>query len=254
MPVDTYPNTGSEPNPSYIPNDVIVPTLHDGPTGDALTDAKLAYLDANGLHWDFFLNTNNWCDITTAGANPNCESEVVDILQKHNPTNHTVHHWHLGTAGSMGCADATCVESELTGVETVIDRLSMGARTHLTRIRPPFGELGPGSYVAPTIAKYGIAIGENVDSLDWNAPAGATGVDIANTIIGLIGTPGSGQYGVMGMHVFVAATTDAMPILFDPKNGYLAKNKFRVGTVEDVICWKYGKHSWEIVGNGRGPN
>jgi hypothetical protein len=27
----------------------------------------------------------------------------------------------------------------------------------------------------------------------------------------------------MGMHVFVAATTDALPILFDPKNRYLAK-------------------------------
>jgi hypothetical protein len=25
------------------------------------------------------------------------------------------------------------------------------------------------------------------------------------------------------------------------------KNKFRVGTVEDAICWKYGMHSWDIV-------
>jgi hypothetical protein len=33
----------------------------------------------------------------------------------------------------------------------------------------------------------------------------------------------------------------------------------RLGTVEDAICWKFGKHSWEIVqqlnpGQTRQPN
>jgi hypothetical protein len=34
---------------------------------------------------------------------------------------------------------------------------------------------------------------------------------------------------------------------------------FKLATVEDAICWKYGKHSWEIVqqlnaGSMRAPN
>jgi hypothetical protein len=59
--------------------------------------------------------------------------------------------------------------------------------------------------------------------------------------------------------VFVQGTTDALPILLDPVNGYIVKNGFRLGSIEDVICWKYGMHSWDIVnqlnpGAGRGPN
>ena len=46
--------------------------------------------------------------------------------------------------------------------------------------------------------------------------------------------------------------------LLDPKTGYLTTHKFRRGTVEDAICWKYGKHSWELIaeinGSQRGPN
>jgi len=35
--------------------------------------------------------------------------------------------------------------------------------------------------------------------------------------------------------------------LIDPVTGYLAKNKYRIGTVEDAICWKYGMHSRDVV-------
>jgi hypothetical protein len=55
------------------------------------------------------------------------------------------------------------------------------------------------------------------------------------------------------MHGIFGWTYDAIQILFAPGTGYLAKNNFRVGTVEDAICWKYGKHSWEII-QGRSPN
>jgi hypothetical protein len=49
------------------------------------------------------------------------------------------------------------------------------------------------------------------------------------------------------MHGTYPWTYDAVKMLFDPTTGYIKTHKFRVGTVEDAICWKYGKHSWEII-------
>jgi len=86
-----------------------------------------------------------------------------------------------------------------------------------------------------------------------------TGDMIAQNVINLVGTaPGSGTaYGVLLQHATYPWTYDALPKLYG-KDGYFAKHGFRIGTVEDAICWKYGKHSWEIVkemsGNDFGPN
>jgi peptidoglycan/xylan/chitin deacetylase (PgdA/CDA1 family) len=279
--IDRFPTTGFEARPSFIPKDVIIPTLHDVPDGADSSPAKspgrwtasiLQYLDANNLHWDFFINTNNACDIS-GSANPDCVAVVRDILRLHNPTNHTVHHLHLGQTGADGCADAACMEREILGVESVITAISSGGRPYLTRLRPPFGEGATLPLVQQTIAKHAVLIGENIDSTDSlfddgtnciNPTSGArgpcpTGQDIANVVQRLIGTPGTGSsWGIVGLHGLFKWTRDAIPLLFDPRTGYLARNKFRVGTVEDAVCWKYGKHSWEIVqsltGQPRGPN
>jgi peptidoglycan/xylan/chitin deacetylase (PgdA/CDA1 family) len=281
-PVDMYPGTGFEAQPSYIPNDVIIPTLDDVPdsatTGMAKmpglwTTADLQYLDANNLHWDFFINTNNACDLTAASPDMQCVQAVQDILNLHNPANHTIHHWDLAAGGSMGCGDAACVDSELTGVETTIATLSNGDRPHLTRFRAPFGSpYASGtvvSWVQPEVAKYAVSVGWNIDSTDslWDDGTNCTklnsstrgpcptGQDIANAVTALIGTAKSGQsWGIVLMHGIFGWTHDAIKILFDPATGYLKSHGFRVGTVEDALCWKYGKHSWEIVGQGRKPN
>jgi hypothetical protein len=191
----------------------------------------------------------------------------MDILMLHNPGNHTVRHAHL--AGNPGngdpyCSNASCVDMELNGVESYISMLSNGARPHLTRFRAPFGEpyeAGTSTYVQPEVAKYAVSVGWNLDSTDslWDngtmctdmngtlAPC-PTGQQIANAVINLIKTPGTGSnYGILLMHGIFGWTNEAIKILFAPNTGYLAKNKFRVGTVEDAICWKYGMHSWEIV-------
>jgi hypothetical protein len=59
------------------------------------------------------------------------------------------------------------------------------------------------------------------------------------------------------MHSTYPWTHDALPILLGA-NGYFATHGFRVGTVEDAICWKYGMHSWDIVqqltGQPHSPN
>jgi hypothetical protein len=127
--------------------------------------------------------------------------------------------------------------------------------------------------VEKAVLPFAVSVGWNLDSNDSNFDDGTnctdengvvtkvcpTGASVAATVEGLIKTPGKGSaYGIVLMHGIFGWTHDALPLLFDPTTGYLAKNKFRVGTVEDAICWKYGKHSWEIVaaktGQARTPN
>jgi peptidoglycan/xylan/chitin deacetylase (PgdA/CDA1 family) len=283
--IDAYPGTGFDAKPSYIPNDVIIPTLDDVPDdiisppemakgAGNWTTADLAWLDSHNMHWDLFINTDNACDLTMNPPPAGCEAALKDVLKSHYPGNHTVHHYHLGSAGADGCADATCVKNELMGVETLINTVSGGARPHLTRFRAPFGEpfqspTAATPMVGAASAPFGVSVGWNLDSDDSNHddnglctdPAGKclTGAVVAATVEKLIKTPGTGSaYGIVLMHGIFGWTKDALPLLFDPMTGYMVKNKFRIGTVEDAICWKYGKHSWEITatkaGQPRAPN
>jgi hypothetical protein len=86
---------------------------------------------------------------------------------------------------------------------------------------------------------------------------------VVNQVTSQIGTgPGKGStWGIMLSHGVLPWTAAALPMLFGP-NGAVTKSGFRIGTVEDAICWKYGMHSWDIVNqvngytgaNARGPN
>ena len=288
QPIEANPETGFDAKPSFIPNDVIIPTLDDVPDdlvdppdeangSGGWTTKDLAWLDANHMHWDFFINTDNACDLVDPDPPQACLDVISDILKNHYPGNHTIHHWHLGTPGAGGCGDAACVKTELLGVETFINTQSNGARPHLTRFRAPFGEpyqAGPGApgytFVPEAVSPYAVSVGWNLDSddsnhddgtnctdADGNKAACPTGASIAATVEKLIKTPGKGAYGIVLMHGLFGWTHDAIQLLFDPTNGYMVKNKFRIGTVEDAICWKYGKHSWDIVaskGSARSPN
>jgi peptidoglycan/xylan/chitin deacetylase (PgdA/CDA1 family) len=279
-PIGKFPDTGFAAQPSYIPNDVIIPTFDDVPDGantppDPVygpgnwTKSDLAFFKTNKMHVDMFINTNNWCgDIT---QDPSCEATLVDILKNENPGNHTVHHIHMGIAGTPsdpGCADTASCDAEIAGVESLVKTLSNGGRPHLTRFRAPYGEPfqahGPGlSMVETLVAKYAVQVGWNIDSGDSTCDSTTspcfTGQEIANNVIQQIGTgPGRGQsWGIVLMHGTFPWTRDALPILFGSK-GYLAQHGFKLGTVEDAICWKYGKHSWQIVqqltGKTHNPN
>ena len=289
QPIDEFPGTGFDAKPTYMPNDVIIPTLDDVPDdlvdppdtangSGGWTTKDLAWLDSHHMHWDFFINTDNACDLVDPGAPQGCTDAVTDILKNHYPGNHTIHHYHLGTPGADGCGDAACVKTELQGVETFINTFSKGARPHLTRFRAPFGEPyqegvgAPGyDFVPPAVVPFAVSVGWSIDSDDSNHDDGTncvdangkkaacpTGTITAGVVEKLIKTPGKGAYGIVLMHGLFGWTHDAIPLLFDPITGYLVKNKFRVGTLEDAICWKYGKHSWEIVqsknGTARSPN
>ena len=74
----------------------------------------------------------------------------------------------------------------------------------------------------------------------------------------LVGTgPGKASWGILLQHGTYPWTHDALPLLYGP-SGYLATHGFKLATIEDAICWKFGKHSWEIVqeltGQPRAPN
>jgi peptidoglycan/xylan/chitin deacetylase (PgdA/CDA1 family) len=271
------PNTGFELQPSYIPNDVIVATFDDTPDGinsppdpnfgaGDWTRKMVDYFDGVGLHMDFFINGNNFCDVAKT---PECEETVRRILKNHNPANHTVHHIHMGgntgaPTGADGSCNGTQCDAEMMGVESLINTLSMGGRPHLTRFRAPYGEpfqAGGGGAIATIVGKYAVHVGWQMDSTDSLCDnCKYTGAQIAKKVTDQIGTgPGKGKaWGIVLMHGTYPWSYDAAKILFDPTTGYIKTHGFRLGTVEDVICWKYGKHSWELIAaannSQRGPN
>ena len=112
--------------------------------------------------------------------------------------------------------------------------------------------------VEGVVAKYAVSIGWNLDSGD-SAGATYTGAQIAQNVETLIGTaPGKGtNWGIVLMHGTYPWTHDALPLLYG-KTGYLATHGFKLATIEDAVCWKFGKHSWELVqqvsGQARAPN
>ena len=288
-PVGDFAEIGFETQPGYIPNDVIVPTFDDVPDpihrpgdGAAFTNfgagewtRKLVeFLDTNNQHMDFFINTENFCQFS---KHSECPPTLAAILKSHNPANHTVHHMHMGGStppnpvdlASSSCGGPTSqykCDDEMSGVEAVVNTVSNGGRKHLTRFRAPYGEpfqgAGPGlAVVRPIVARYAVHVGWQIDSLDSHCDTCKyPGQKIADNVIARIGTgPGKGQsWGIVLMHSTYPWSYEAAKILFDPRTGYVPRAGFRLGTVEDVICWKYGKHSWELVqqisGEQRGPN
>jgi hypothetical protein len=213
---------------------------------------------------DFFINSDNFCDTKMF---PGCLETIKGILKNHNVASHTVHHMHMGQAGdsngtpdTAGCgvpgAKYKC-EDELSGVETLINTLSGGGIPHITRFRAPYGEpfqipTGVTPSIRATVAKFAIHIGWAMESGDANDDAGGLAKGnkfFADAVMNATGGgPGKGKYGLILMHGTYPWSLGEAKILLDPDNaGSLQKHGFKIGTVEDAICWKYGKHSWEII-------
>jgi peptidoglycan/xylan/chitin deacetylase (PgdA/CDA1 family) len=296
----------------------VIPTLDDvpdgadGTVGDGYypgnwTKRDLLYLDGKGddptapmphlpaistpLHWDFFLNTNNWAGpiMNVAADDPDAHADVVDILANHNLANHTIHHIHMGSmqpndpanpaipqccdcgmptnpCSTAMCTAGTCnqdcmninttCDSEISGVETVVNSFAGGSMPHLTRFRAPYGEpfqaMGPGlADVQAAVAKYAVMVGWDFLTHDAdNSPPNPA--DTVSYVEGQIkahlkDAPGAGGWGILLMHGVLPWTHDSLDDIFNPKTGYLATHGFKTATVEDVICWKYGMHSWDVI-------
>ncbi len=265
MAVGTAPQTDFNPQPAYIPNNVIVLTFDDvpgtnvgtGPAAPDVTGADLQFLKSKNIHVDFFINTMNYGGPT------------ADIVQMqtdgHYLGNHTIDHKHLGQPDPMdtipACkSDPTCVENEVSGNETAINKILGGSKPHLTRFRAPFGEPYQGMYVggdgfntqadynavSAIVAKYAVAFGWNFDSADSNGMTWDPAALLQN-VEGIIQKPGAAgaSWGIMLAHGVYPWTRDMLPMLIP----YLQQNGFVLGNLEDVSCWLWGKHTWEIIPN-----
>jgi hypothetical protein len=149
----------------------------------------------------------------------------------------------------------TC-DAETMGVESTIDMISMNGISHLTRFRAPYGEpfQTSGANLAEiqgVVAKYAIHVGWAMESTDADHDQDGQSLGASffiNKVTAAIGSgPGGGSYGVILMHGTYPWSLGEVKGLLDPNTGEFKKRGFRVGTVEDAVCWKYGKHSWEII-------
>jgi peptidoglycan/xylan/chitin deacetylase (PgdA/CDA1 family) len=238
-----YPQTDYSAQPWYIPNDVIVPTLDDGPQ-ETWTAADLDVLLKLNLHVDFFVNTRVWADSAQVNA---VLKRILD--EGHHMGNHTADHDDLVTLDG-----GAAIESEITDVEETVRTVSGGAIPHLTRFRAPEGdpyEFDSGADMAlvyPIVAKYAVHVAFNINTSDEGA---SDGPSLLGSVVAQVKTPGdpNGSWGVMLLHANTQPTHDMLPLLI----AYLRGAGFRLGTVEDVICWRFGKHSWDLVPD-RMPN
>jgi hypothetical protein len=164
--------------------------------------------------------------------------------------------------GCGASGDKLDCDDEIKGVETLVNMLSGGALPHLTRFRAPYGEpfLEGGAGVASTritVAKYAVHVGWQMDSTDSLCDnCKYTGQQIAGAVEKAVN---GGKRGIILMHGTYPWSFQAAKLLFDPATGYARSKNLRLGTVEDAICWKYGRHSWDIVsalnaGQTRQPN
>jgi len=287
--IGNFAEIGFERQPSYIPGDVVIPTFDDVPDrpytaadgarfsnfGDGdWTRKMLDFFDAADLHVDFFINTSNFCDVA---KNPGCRRTIARMLASHNVGNHTVHHIHMGSTlphdgtdmFNNGCGAAgSCIvcDDEVTGVESYVSALSEGTLPHLTRFRAPYGEpfqMGGDSLplVRSVVAKHAVHVGWAMESTDAEHDAdhlpGSFFADKIHSAVG--GGPGERAWGIILMHGTYPWSLSEVKLLLDPAAASSLQHRgFRLGTVEDAICWKCGKHSWEIVqqlgGQARGPN
>jgi hypothetical protein len=85
------------------------------------------------------------------------------------------------------------------------------------------------------VARFAVEIGWAIDG------------DAANVTHALGEGPGQGSWGIVRLDGTSPQAAAVLAALFDPRTGYVPTHGFRVGTVEDAVCWKYGRHSWELV-------
>jgi peptidoglycan/xylan/chitin deacetylase (PgdA/CDA1 family) len=242
---------GFESRAAYLPEDVVIPTLDDAPDG-VWSGALLDWLDASGVHADFFLNSAHRCD---AGAQPDCAAVLERVLRSQNPGNHTAHHLHLGTdCRALEVGGPRACEDELTEVESLVQVLSNGGIGHLSRFRAPYGEPfqqgGPVlSELQSVVARFAVHVGWAIDAGDGDAGGGSLDgpTAVANVASALGDGPGRRSWGIVRLPATMSWSLEVVRSLLDPRTGYLPTHHFRAGTVEDAICWKYGRHSWELV-------
>lgn len=235
-----YFQIGFETRPTYVDANALSLTFDDGP--DAVNTPKvLDILKAKNVKASFFINSLNWGDI----HDPAMHSILKRILAEgHELANHTANHLDLATLSE---AD---VENQVASTMRDVEQIT-GKR--MTLIRAPFGspfqleEMGTSQAnydrVARIVSKYGVHVGWNFDSFDYNCTSGSDSDKKKCVINNVMTHINQNENGVILFHSVHAQTVAALPELIDTLR---QKNKKFV-LIEDILKKKYGKSSAELV-------
>lgn len=92
-------------------------TFDDAPDGDGHTDKVLDALKAAGVKATFFVNGNNYCDVTT----PPCSTTLARIKNEgHAVGDHTLDHPHLDTLTDAQIDNEFSVMNSLVGLSMTV--------------------------------------------------------------------------------------------------------------------------------------
>ena len=204
-------------------------TFDDGPDTNGNTASVLDTLKAKGVKATFFINTKNYSDV----ANDSTAQALVRrmLAEGHELGSHTVDHKDLSLS-------STDVPSEFQGVDDLLHTIAPSYRQHRLA-RAPFGNpyFGPQSrldYVAPIVANYGVHIGWNIDSLDWQCQDNGQGTScVRNNVLSAVD---AGNSGIVLMHCVNPLTASVLPSLIDDLR---SRGKHFV-QVESLVQAKYG--------------
>jgi peptidoglycan/xylan/chitin deacetylase (PgdA/CDA1 family) len=207
-------------------------TFDDGPDNEGHTDEVLDVLKAKGVKATFFVNSDNAIDVEASTAATHAIRRMVD--EGHQVGNHSYHHRDLGST-------STNVDSELKGVDDLLHNVAPEALS-VRLVRAPYGNpfFGPQSrldYVAPIMAHYGVHVGWNIDSLDWQcADDGKSSQCVRDHVLSAVD---DGRSGIVLMHSINSLTPAILPTLIDD----LRSRGMHFTDVETLVREKYGKPS-----------
>jgi peptidoglycan-N-acetylmuramic acid deacetylase len=207
-------------------------TFDDGPDSEGYTAKVLDVLKAKGVKATFFVNSNNAVDVEASTAATHALQRMVE--EGHQVGNHSYHHRDFSST-------STNVETELKGVDDLFHNVAPEA-LDVRLVRAPYGNpfFGPQSrldYVAPIIAHYGVHIGWNIDSLDWQcAEDGKSSQCVRDNVLNAVD---AGKSGIVLMHSVNALTPAVLSTLIDD----LRDRGMHFADVESLVVQKYGKPS-----------
>jgi peptidoglycan/xylan/chitin deacetylase (PgdA/CDA1 family) len=207
-------------------------TFDDGPDNDGYTAKVLDVLKAKGVKSTFFVNIDNSIDVEASTAATNAIRRMVD--EGHQVGNHSYHHRDFSST-------STNVDAELKGVDDLLHNVAPEALA-ARLVRAPFGNpfFGPQDrldYVAPIMSHYGVHVGWNIDSLDWQcADDGKSSQCVRDNVLKAVD---SGKSGIVLMHSINSLTPAILPTLIDD----LRSRGMHFSDVESLVVAKYGKPS-----------